>query len=141
MTFARSIRRAEANDVPRMAEILIESGLCQPIGLEDRVRCCLERSSDLCFVSTEGGLVTGLVLAAFNGFHVFLSHLAVDPSRQHTGVGAALHDHLVARGEELKALGIVTDSWLISTGFYYQLGYRLPGAVFLIRDVIPTSRT
>jgi predicted N-acetyltransferase YhbS len=79
--------------------------------------------------------VVGAALASFNGFHVFLSHVAVAPSHRRQGVGTALHSALVERGRSLGAAGVIVDSRLTSTPFFQRLGYRLPGAVFLIRDV------
>lgn len=45
----------------------------------------------------------------------------------------AVHAALVARAEALGALGIIADAWLTSTGFFYRMGYRMPGVVFMLR--------
>jgi predicted N-acetyltransferase YhbS len=129
------VRSAQHADLPRVAEILVEAGLCKPEGLHERLVVSLERSPDTCFVAVEGGVITGAVLAVFNGFHLFLHELAVIEQRRGTGTGAKLHERLVERGRELDAQGIITDSWLTTVGFYYHLGYRMPGAVFLIHDL------
>ena len=45
-----------------------------------------------------------------------------------------LHESLAERARQLGAVAIITDSWLTATGYYYKLGYRVPGAVFPIRS-------
>jgi predicted N-acetyltransferase YhbS len=129
------VRAAQANDAAGIAELLVAEELSKLNDLKPRIDLGLSRSPDTCFVAVENGELIGVILASFNGFHLFVSHFAVARSHQRSGVGAELHQHLVERGRALGALGLITDSWLTSTGFYYRLGYRLPGAVFLIRDI------
>jgi GNAT superfamily N-acetyltransferase len=83
----------------------------------------------------QGRLHAGAALAFFNGFHLFLSHIAVVAEHQRTGAGKMLHESLIDRPRQLGATGIIADSRPTATGFIHQLGYRLPGAVFLIRGV------
>ncbi len=128
------IRPATPGDAPAIADLLVSSDLAGE-GALPRVTACLARGPDTCLVALEGDRVVGAALAAFNGFHLFLSHVAVAPSHRRRGVGAALHAALVERGRSLRAAGIIVDSWLSSAPFFQRLGYRLPGAVFLVRDV------
>ena len=130
-----STRSATKADLDGIIEVLISTGICKPDGLRERVSDVIERSPHTCFVTEERGNITGALLATFNGFHLFLSHLAVANEHQGLGVGTSLHARLVERAIELGATGIITDSWLTRAGFYYQLGYRIPGAVFLIKDI------
>jgi predicted N-acetyltransferase YhbS len=76
-----------------------------------------------------------VLLASYNGFHVFLSHLAVAPSERRRGVGARLHEELVRLAARDGARGVIADAQLSAVGFFERVGYRTPGAVFLIRDV------
>jgi GNAT superfamily N-acetyltransferase len=71
-------------------------------------------------------------LATFNGFHIFLSHIAVHEKYQGLSIARQLHDELMTHALRLGAKGIIVHSWLRTTGFYYKLGYGIPGAVFLI---------
>jgi predicted N-acetyltransferase YhbS len=134
MTDAK-VRQATVHDIPEMAEILTAVGLCRPEGLVRRLETSIAHGSALSFVAVSEGAMVGLALASFNGFHVFLSHIAVRPGLQMTGIGQALHASVHDRARELQAIGTITDSWLTSSPFFYKLGYRLPGVVFLIRDV------
>lgn len=130
-----SVRQAVPADIERIAEVFVAVDLCKPDGLPAKIRHCLERSPETCLVIVDGDDCVGAALSVFNGFHVFLSHIAVIADRQRTGVGKMLHKALVERARQLGAAGIITDSWLTSTGFYYQLGYQVPGAIFLIRGL------
>ncbi|QLL05828.1 GNAT family N-acetyltransferase [Mycobacterium vicinigordonae] len=129
------VRQAVSSDVEPIAELLVAVGLCKPEGLRVKIRQSIERSPETCLVILDGSDLIGAALSFFNGFHVFLSHIAVVAERQRTGAGRILHGELVDRGRKLGAAGIITDSWLTSTGFYYRLGYRVPGAVFLISSL------
>jgi predicted N-acetyltransferase YhbS len=130
-----SIVRASASHRDAICELFVAEDLAQADGLQARVARSLERSPETCFVAVDSDRTVGAIVAMFNGFHVFLSHMAVASSEREKGTGRALHDALVEAAKSLGAKGIITDSWLTATGFYYNLGYRLPGAIFLIRDV------
>jgi N-acetylglutamate synthase-like GNAT family acetyltransferase len=129
------VRQAAPADIERIAQVFVAVDLCKPEGLEAKIRQCLERSSETCLVVLDGDDCVGAALSVFNGFHVFLSHIAVVADRQRSGAGKLLHDGLVGRARQLGAAGIVADSRLTATGFFYELGYRVPGAVFLIRGL------
>jgi N-acetylglutamate synthase-like GNAT family acetyltransferase len=129
------IRQAAPADVKRIAKVFVTEGLCRPEGLEAKIGRSLECSAETCLVIFDRAECIGAALSVFNGFHVFLSHIAIDSTRRGTGVGKMLHDTLVDRAHQLGAAGIIADSRLTATGFFYNLGYRVPGAIFLIRDV------
>jgi N-acetylglutamate synthase-like GNAT family acetyltransferase len=129
------VRQAVPADIEQIAKLFVAEDLCKPEGLEAKVRRSLKCSSETCFVALENGVCIGAALSVFNGFHLFLSHVAVDSNHQRAGAGRMLLEMLVDRARQLGAAGIITDSRLTATGFFYNLGYRLPGAVFLIRSV------
>jgi GNAT superfamily N-acetyltransferase len=132
----KRVRRARLGDVDKIVAVLTETKVAEGSDLRKRVLSCLERSAETCFVSeVEGGAIDGVVLSIFNGFHIFVSHFAVAEPRRNQGLGKALHEALLARAKAINAIGIVADSWLSATPFYHSLGYRMPGAVFLIKDV------
>ena len=130
-----SIRRAELGDVDAIVEILAETELVKDPTIKARVEALLGTSSGTCFVAEAGSTLAGALLATFNGFHVFLSHVAVRKVHRSSGLGGELHQALVARAKEVGAIGIIADAWLTAVAFYCALGYRLPGAVFLIKDL------
>ncbi|HEY6333158.1 MAG TPA: GNAT family N-acetyltransferase [Blastocatellia bacterium] len=130
------MRRARLSDVDKIVTILKETKVAERSDLRKRVLSYLERSADTCFVCEgKGGALDGAVLGLFNGFHIFLSHFTVVEPRRGQGVGRSLHEALLARAKAIGAIGIIADSWLSSTPFYERLGYRMPGAVYLVRDV------
>ena len=136
MVDEKRVRRARLGDADKIVALLVESKMTERADLRKRVLSYLERSADTCFVSeAEGGSLDGVALGFFNGFHIFLSHLAVPESRQRHGIGTALHEALVTRAKAIGAIGIIVDSWLTSTAFYHNLGYRIPGSIYLIKDI------
>jgi GNAT superfamily N-acetyltransferase len=130
------VRRARLGDVDKIIAILAEAKVVKGGDLRKRILLYLERSAETCFVSEgEGGALDGVVLGTFNGFHIFVSHFAVAEPRRNQGIGQALHEALLSRAKTINAIGIIVDSWLSSTPFYHHLGYRMPGTVYLIKDV------
>jgi predicted N-acetyltransferase YhbS len=126
------VRRMVQGDIDAAARILAETGVCQEADLPERLAFLLEQENRLCFIAEVGGALAGVLLATYNGFHIFLSHLAVEEKHQRRGLAKLLHDELCVHAGRFGAKGIITDSWLTATGLYYNLGYRLPGAVFVI---------
>jgi predicted N-acetyltransferase YhbS len=128
------LRALAHGDVPAVVQLFGEAGLNT-----DQLTTIVERrigERDAIYLGAfNDERLVGALLATNIGTHIFLSHFAVRPSLQRTGIGRLLHDALVAEGERLGCKGIITDSWLTATPFYYELGYRLPGSVFLIRDL------
>jgi N-acetylglutamate synthase-like GNAT family acetyltransferase len=129
------VRQAVSTDIEQIANVFVAVGLCKPEGLESKINRSLDRSPETCLVILDNEDCIGAALSFFNGFHIFLSHIAVVAERQDAGAGKLLHDILVDRARQLGAAGIIADSWLTAAGFFYSLGYRLPGAVFLIRGL------
>ena len=81
---------------------------------------------DLLLVAVDGEIVTGSILAGFDGYRGWLNRVAVLPSHRCQGIGA----RLVAEAEvRLKALGCTKINLQIAgsnsavTGFYQRLGY------------------
>ena len=129
------VRQAEPADIERIATLFIAVDLCRPDGVEAKIRRAIDSSPETCLVILDNEDYVGAALSVFNGFHVFLSHIAVVAECQRTGAGKVLHEALVDSARQLGAAGIIADSRLTATGFFYQLGYRVPGAVFLIRGL------
>ena len=134
-----SIRPLEAGDVAAVCQILTSTRLCEREGLTERVGALCNGPNKLSLVAVRAGEVVGVVLAVYNGFHVFLSHLAVVPGLQRQGVARHLHDELMQAARRVGAIGVITDSRLTTTGFFYQLGYRTPGVVFLLHTFTEES--
>jgi N-acetylglutamate synthase-like GNAT family acetyltransferase len=130
-----AIRTATAGDLGAMAALLRARKLAKGGDLRQRLKLLLGSGMADCFVAEEGGRVVGAVLSSFNGFHVFVSHIAVEEDHERKGIGAALLEAVIARANERKAEGLVVDSRLTSTTFFFRHGFRLPGAVLMIRDL------
>jgi GNAT superfamily N-acetyltransferase len=95
------VRQAELGDVERIIDVLVAEDLCMLDGLEAKVARSLDCSPTTCLVALDGDECVGAALAVFNGFHVFLSHIAVLTTHQRTGAGTMLHEALVDRAREL----------------------------------------
>jgi N-acetylglutamate synthase-like GNAT family acetyltransferase len=129
------IRSMEASDLAAVAALIRARGLAKGKDLRERLAVLAKAETADCFVAEgEGGLI-GVVLSSFNGFHVFVSHIAVAEELERHGVGAALLEAVIARATARRAVGLVVDSRLTSTTFFFRHGFRLPGAVLMIRDL------
>lgn len=130
-----NIKVLAKEDIVAAADILKDSKLCLQKDLDDRIRYLLSNKNNVSFTaSVEEGIV-GVLLATYNGFYVFLSHICIKKEYQKQGVGEKLHNELIEKAKELNAEGIIADSWLTATPFFHKLGYRAPGAVFLIQMI------
>ena len=129
------VREAAGADVGAMAALLRARKLAKGGDIRQRVKLLVGSDTADCFVAEEGGKVVGAVLSSFNGFHAFVSHIAVDEDLERRGIGAALLEAVIARAVKRKAEGLVVDSRLTSTTFFFRHGFRLPGAVLMIRDL------
>ena len=127
------VRVMADGDVAAVARLLVASGLAPRSGLVERLRTAMATAPGLCLVAAAGRKPVGAALASFNGFHVFLSHLVVVPRLRNHGFGRRLHVGVVARATRLGAREIIVDARLDAVGYFGRLGYRRPGAVFLIR--------
>jgi ribosomal protein S18 acetylase RimI-like enzyme len=139
---AYTVRPMVESDLTGVARILVSSGICEDEDdVSRRVGLLLLEGNRLCFVAVAdpGGPVLGVLLAIFNGFHVFLSHLAVHAEHRGLGVAQRLHEELLVHAVRLGAKGVIADSRLTTTGFFYRLGYRVPGVVFLVNRLEGTD--
>lgn len=130
-----AIRTATGDDVAAIAALMKARKLAKGGDLRARLKQLTGSSMADCFVAEQGGAIVGAVLSVFNGFTVFVSHIAVDAAVERKGVGSALLEAVVARAKERKATSIIVDSRLTSTTFFFRHGFSLPGAVLMIRDV------
>jgi N-acetylglutamate synthase-like GNAT family acetyltransferase len=129
------IRAATQGDVAAIAALMKARKLAKGADLRKRLKQLVDSGMADCFVAEEGGKVIGAVLSVFNGFTVFVSHIAVEDRIERKGVGSALLEAVVARAKERKATSLIVDSRLTSTTFFFRHGFSLPGAVLMIRDV------
>jgi N-acetylglutamate synthase-like GNAT family acetyltransferase len=130
-----AIRAATDNDVAAIAALMKARKLAKGGDLRQRLKQLVASSMADCFVAEERGEIVGAVLSVFNGFTVFISHIAVDAALERKGVGSVLLEAVVARAKERKATSLIVDSRLTSTTFFFRHGFSLPGAVLMIRDV------
>jgi len=134
---APTIRPLGRSDLGAAANLLVEAELCRREGLAERLSAAVDPGTSRCLVAEQEGRPVAVLLASYNGFHVLLSHLAVAPEQRRQGVGALLHGELARIARPDGAQGIIVDARLSAVGFFQTLGYRTPGAVFLIRDLGP----
>jgi predicted N-acetyltransferase YhbS len=100
-----------------------------------RLRAAFGQLQEFSLLAVRTNRLEGLLLATFDGWHVFAGHLAVATSVQGEGVGRLLIEALVRRAAKAGAKGVIVDARLSAVGFFQKLNFRLPGAVFLIRGV------
>jgi len=100
-----------------------------------RLRAAFAHLQNFSLVAMRADHVEAAALATFNGWHIFLSHLVVAPSAREKGIGKRLVDTLARAAAAAGAKGLIADARLSAAGFFQKLGFRLPGAVFLIKDV------
>jgi len=129
------VRAMVARDLDAVARLLVESGLCRRRGLRRRLETTIRACPPLCLVAESGRRPVGVLLGSFNGFHALLSHIAVAGRFRGLGAGRRLHSTFVRRARRLGARGSIADARLTSAGFFHRLGYRTPGAVFLIKNL------
>lgn len=132
-----NVREILDSDIQTVTDILLSTNLCEEKALEKRLKCAIGACNSICLIAFNDNTPAGALLASYNGFHVFLSHIAVLDIYQRKGIGMALHSALIKKANELDAQGIISDSWLTSTPFFHKLGYKTPGAVFMIKEISP----
>jgi predicted N-acetyltransferase YhbS len=76
-----------------------------------------------------------VLLATFNGWHVVVGHLVVAPSPRGEGIGELLIRELLWQAATASVKGLIADSRLSAVGFFQKLDFRMPGAIFLIKDI------
>lgn len=130
-----SIRNIEFDDILAVSDILHDSRLCNHKDLQDRLKYLLNCKNNICLLATLEEKPVGVLLATYNGFHVFLSHIAIANDFKRQGVGLKLHKQLEEEAKAKNAKGIIADSWLSATPFFNKLKYKTPGAVFMIKEI------
>lgn len=131
----RFIRAMTRTDLDAVCRILVDQSLCAAEGLQQRLAATLETANADYLVAEEDGTVVGVTLSVFDGFSSFVSYMAVAPGAERRQIGHQMMDELVRRTRARGGKNIVAASWLSAAGFYHAMGFRTPGAVFLIRDV------
>jgi len=127
------IRSPKQADLPALAALLA----AEQFGDDAARRLCdgYEHIRQFSLIAMSEAQLEGALIATFNGWHVFASHLVVAPSSRRQGIARQLVENLFDRAREAGAKGIIADARLSAVGFCNALGFRLPGAVFLIRDL------
>ena len=129
------IRSMTRDDLDSACRILIERELCSAEGLQQRLSAMLELVNADYLVAEEDGGIVGVTLSVFDGFSSIVSYVAVATGAERRGIGHQMMDELVRRTQARGGRNIVVASWLNAAGFYESMGFRTPGAVFLVRDV------
>jgi predicted N-acetyltransferase YhbS len=128
------VRPPEEPDFPAVAALLAAEGFGHDaLQRLSGAHATLRAFSLVAILDTQ--IQGGVLLASFNGWHVFASHLAVAPGVRRRGLGRLLVETLARNAQSAGAKGIITDAWLSGVAFFSELEFRLPGAVFLIRDL------
>ena len=126
------MRTMTRDDLESACRILVDQGLCSSEGLAPRLSATLNMANADYLVTDEDGAIVGVTLSVFDGF---ISQMAVAPGAERRQIGRQMIDELVRRTRARDGKNIVVASWLGAAGFYYSLEFRMPGAVFLVRDV------
>jgi predicted N-acetyltransferase YhbS len=127
------LRSPSTADLPDMAALLTAEDFGDDSA--HRLRAAFEQLREFSLLAVRANRLEGLLLAAFDGWHVFAGHLAVATSAQGEGAGRLLVEALLRRAATAGAKGVIVDARLSAVGFFQKLNFRLPGAVFLIRGV------
>jgi ribosomal protein S18 acetylase RimI-like enzyme len=127
-----NIRRASADDVPAIADI-VDRAYSPYIELIGRRPGPLDtdyyerlRDADV-FVAEEGEAITGLLVLMPAPDYLWLSNIAVDPRRQGLGIGRALLAHADAYAAEhgLPEIRLRTNAAMTANRRLYEhVGYR-----------------
>jgi ribosomal protein S18 acetylase RimI-like enzyme len=103
------------------------AGIARPwLNLQDEIAEKRRRDRSLFLVAIEDGQVVGTVMGAYDGRRGWIYHLAVDPTLQKHGIGAAL---MQAVEERMARLGVRKINLQVradnqqACGFYEQIGY------------------
>jgi GNAT superfamily N-acetyltransferase len=127
------LRPPSHSDLPAIAALLTAEGFGDDNA--DRLCTAFDRLQTFSLVALRADRLAGVLLATFNGWHVFASHLVVAPSARGEGIGKLLIRALLRQAATAGAKGLIADSRLSAVGFFQKLDFRLPGAVFLIKGI------
>jgi len=120
-------------DITPVLRLLNENDMGTATELRGRLAFLLNLKQGSCLVAEHNGQVVGALIGFFNGFHAYINYFVVGRKYRRRGIGRQLHARFEQFAKRMHARGIITDSRLTATPFYFRLGYALPGAVFLIR--------
>ena len=123
------------SDLGSTCRILVDQGLCSAEGLEQRLSATLDMTNADYLVVEEDGAIVGVTLSVFDGFTSFVSYMAVDLGKERRQIGRQMILELVRRTQARDGKNLVVASWLSAAGFYYEMEFRMPGAVYLVREV------
>jgi len=123
------------SDLGSACRILVDQGLCSAQGLEQRLSATLDMTNADYLVVEEDGAIVGVTLSVFDGFTSFVSYMGVDLGKERQQIGRQMIEELVRRTQARDGKNIVVASWLSAAGFYHAMEFRMPGAVFLVREV------
>lgn len=126
------IRLAEQHEAPRLADLVrraysiyVERIGRRPAPMDDdydkRIR---DREA---FVADDDGEIVGLIVLAGRPDHLLIENVAVEPTRQGTGIGRALiaYAERLARDRALAELRLYTNAAMTENlELYPHLGYR-----------------
>jgi N-acetylglutamate synthase-like GNAT family acetyltransferase len=121
-------------DVGAAIELLASRDLVDNTTATPHIAEVCRSSLSMCLCARRGRRIVGVALAVFNGFHVFLSHIAVATDEERQGLGALLVEQLKREAAKRGARGIIADAQFRSVHFFAKQGFRLPGVVFMIAD-------
>jgi ribosomal protein S18 acetylase RimI-like enzyme len=134
------IRPARVGDVPALEDIVarayqvyIERIGRRPAPMDDDYAALVHSAAAEIFVAEEdvsGERVVGLVVLEPAPDHVLIANVAVDPGRQHAGIGRALlaHAEEFAAGRGVDEVRLYTNVTMTENQrLYRRLGYRETG--------------
>lgn len=128
------VRAMTLEDVAAAALLLSARGLGITRDLSRRLKGLVDDPLSLCCVAEDDDRVVGVVVAVDNGFHAFLSQIAVDDAYEGRGVGRSLAEAVEAIALERGLRGVLADSNLASAGFFGRMGFHMAEAVLLVKD-------
>jgi hypothetical protein len=72
-----AVSQLTSDDFESIGRLLIDEGVCKADGLSSRVARSASIWPETCLIAKRDRAAVGAMLAVFNGFHVFLSHVVV----------------------------------------------------------------
>jgi ribosomal protein S18 acetylase RimI-like enzyme len=92
------------------------------------------------FIAEAGGRIVGSIMAGHDGHRGWLYYVAVDPARQHGGLGRRLVAHAeawLAAQDVPKVMLIIRDTNTAVKGFYEAIGYAVEPRLLMSRRLSP----
>ena len=123
------IRDFRMKDYSRIVNLWRQAGLVLLPGDERvHIQTKLKRDPEFFLVAEENGSIVATVLGTWDGRRGWIHHLAVEPSRQRSGLGTVVVRELEERMRKkgvIKVNAIVRRGNRKSIGFFTKKGYRL----------------